>query len=148
MLFPSLSTFLTLPLLPLQLHFLHDPVPRIQLRIAVSRLRFFLPSPLLDPLARGAENMHICTISAFNLASQSCHTYICLYYPSFVPFLSILLFCLNMGIITDFNLAGVEHSITQSSIVRSKSRNRSFTPTSSSAWKKRRVLPRKCLFFS
>lgn len=28
---------------------------------------FFLLSPLLDPLARGAEGMHICTISAFIL---------------------------------------------------------------------------------
>lgn len=40
---------------------------------------FFGPSPLLDPLARGAEDMHICTISAFILhlgSSQSCHPYI------------------------------------------------------------------------
>lgn len=72
---------------------------------------FFLPSPLRDPLARGAEDMHICTISAlgFQLSVMPhlhmlIFPFICAFYPP------ILLSGFSMGTIADFDFTRIEHS--------------------------------------
>lgn len=58
--------------------------------------------------------MHICTISAFNIASLSHAIPTYAYITLRLSFSFHFTIYFNMGIITDFNLAGVEHSASTS----------------------------------